>query len=93
MKVVFINGSPRAHGNIAKMLEIVLQASNGKKRELVSLEEVLDRVKRDSADVSEQTVSNKRRCMRSYGNVDYTFSMNSRMKQMVTLDTPEHKNI
>ena len=80
-------------GSIAKMLEIVLQASNGKKRELVSLEEVLDRVKRDSDDVSEQTVSNKRRCMRSYGNVNYSFSMNSRMNQMVMLETPEHKNI
>ena len=61
---------------VAQMLELVLKASDGQKRELVTMEDVQKRVKMDAQQASENTSG--RRCIVKRSNkADYAYKCNS----------------
>ena len=62
--------------SIAKMLELVLAAGNGLKRELISIDEVQKRVKRDAEEVSKRN-KGRRGVGRMQEQEAYTYKRNN----------------
>ena len=78
-------------GSSAKMLQFVLEASNGLQRELTTLEEVQDRVKRDSADIAENEFGKRRRCLGRMGNFTVNYANNGRINMLCNMPKGELK--
>ena len=78
-------------GSSAKMLQLVLEASNGLQRELTTLEEVQDRVKRDSADIAENEFGKRRRCLGRMGNFTVNYANNGRINMLCNMPKGELK--
>ena len=78
-------------GSSAKMLQLVLEASNGQQRELTTLEEVQDRVKRDAADIAENEFGKRRRCLGSMGNFTMNYASNGRINMLCNMPKGEVK--
>ncbi|CBK20043.2 uncharacterized protein [Blastocystis hominis] len=78
-------------GSSAKMLQLVLEASNGQQRELTTLEEVQDRVKRDSADIAENDLGKRRRCLGRMGNFNVNYVNNGRISMLSGMPKAELK--
>ena len=71
--------------SIAKMLELVLATGNGKKRELISIDEVQKRVKKDAEEVSKQK-GGRRGVGRMQGQEEYTYKRNNGTDSLVQMD-------
>ena len=69
-------------GSSAKMLQLVLEASNGQQRVLTTLEEVQERVKRDSKEISENEANKRRRCLGGMGNSRVNYANNTRIEML-----------
>ena len=69
-------------GSSAKMLQLVLEASNGQRRVLTTLEEVQERVKRDSKEISENEANKRRRCLGGMGNSRVNYANNTRIEML-----------
>lgn len=78
-------------GSSAKMLQLVLEASNGQQRELTTLEEVQDRVKRDAADIAENEFGKRRRCLGRMGNFTMNYANNGRINMLCNMPKGEVK--
>lgn len=77
-------------GSSAKMLQLVLEASNGQQRVLTTLEEVQERVKRDSADITESEANKRRRCLGGVGVARVNYANNGRIMMLSSMPKCEH---